>query len=132
MTRWLAYWMLGTTALGCGGTSGGDDDSGSDHSGLTPEQSCEQFADVWCNKALGCYSMVGRLPATSLPNEVESCIRVAIAGVPCDRAVAVGASYDQCLDDVEAMPCARWDVPESQIGSVTPPSACAGVIKIVN
>jgi len=120
---WVA--VVGFGLLGCGGT-----ESGSESDGLSAEQRCEDFAHTWCDRALGCYSEVGRLRAEQLQQEVDTCKRVGIAAVPCERAVAVGPGYDTCVSEVNAMECANWDVPASELGSVLPPSSCNGVIKL--
>lgn len=91
---------------------------------------CEHFADIWCEKASSCFVSTGRLPQSDYQANRDVCIRVAIATVPCEDAVAVSPSYDRCLDDIEAMSCSTFDVPLEELYNVEPPSSCHGVIYV--
>jgi hypothetical protein len=37
---------------------------------------------------------------------------------------SVSDDYDTCLSQINGMACSRWDVPATQIGTVTPPTSC--------
>ena len=91
---------------------------------------CELFADTWCTHSMSCLVQVNRLNKSDEQEQLDACKRVAIAAVPCDKAVDVGASFDQCLAGVDAMSCQTWDVEVTQLSTITPPSSCFGVIKV--
>ena len=128
MMRWLnrVGWRGVTGAalwlVACGGS---DDDDPS------PAQAkCEGFADAWCGRALNCYVEVGRLASAGLADQLAACKRVAVAAVPCEKAVDVGPSYESCISEINAMSCERWDVPVDQLPTIQPPASCTGVIKV--
>lgn len=120
--RLLGYSMVfGFGVLGCGG----DDD------GKSKQQAqCEEFADTWCGKAIGCYAQVGRLPASQASDATAQCARVLKASFPCEDVVAVGSSFSSCLSGIKAMDCAQWDVPQEELSSVQPPATCSGVLML--
>jgi hypothetical protein len=91
---------------------------------------CELFANTWCTHAISCLVQVNRLNTSQEQEQLDACKRVAIAAVPCEKAVDVGASFDQCLSNVDAMPCQTWDVDVAQLSTITPPSSCFGVVKV--
>jgi hypothetical protein len=122
MLRGIGLFVLGVCLFGCS--------SKSKDSGQSPVDKCVGFADTWCNHALGCYVAVGRLPQSELQTQLDACKRVAVASVPCDRAVAVGLTYDQCINETKAMACSTWDVDTTQLGTIQPPTSCRGVIKV--
>jgi hypothetical protein len=120
--RLLGYSMvLGLGMLGCGG----DDDGKS-----KPQAQCEEFADTWCEKALGCYTQVGRLPASQTSDAIAQCSRALKATFPCEDVVAVGSSFSSCLSGIKAMDCAVWDVPQEELSTVHPPDTCTGVLML--
>ncbi|XYI02211.1 hypothetical protein ACMHYB_21520 [Sorangium sp. So ce1128] len=126
MTRWAAWGLIAaiTMAPACGDDSADSTNSGED----TVTAKCEAFASTWCSRAIGCLVTVGTLSESQQAEELDSCVDVAFAAVRCEDAVAVSSSYDQCLDDIEAKPCSDWDVPETELSTVTPPSSCNGII----
>lgn len=124
MLRGIGLFVLGVSLFGCSSKS--KDSS----PGQSPVDKCSSFAATWCNKALGCYVQVGRLPQSELATQVDSCERVAVASVPCDKAVAVGSTYDQCISETNAMACSTWDVDTTQLATIQPPASCRGVIKV--
>ena len=91
---------------------------------------CELFANTWCTHSLDCLVQVNRLTAGEKQGQLDACNRVAIAAVPCDKAVEVGPSFDQCLSETDAMSCQTWDVELTQLSTITPPNSCFGVIKV--
>ncbi len=113
--------VFGLGLLGCGG----DDDGKS-----AEQKQCEQFADTWCAKAIGCYEQVGRLPASQASEANAQCARVLKSAFPCEDVVAVGSSFNSCLSSINAMDCAQWDVPEEELSTVQPPPVCAGVLML--
>lgn len=108
----------------------GDDDeaAGGGTSGAVAK--CQTFAHTWCEHVLTCSVSVGRLVQSEYQVNYDTCVRVAEAGIPCDSAVSVTSSYDACLVDVRAVPCATWDVPLEQMSTITPPSTCMGTILV--
>lgn len=121
MRRRTAAWVL-ALAGGCGGDSG-DGQAGSP---ATPE--CKAFVSTWCHRAVGCLVSVGTLSESEQAENLDVCVDVAIAAARCERAVAVGPSYDQCLAEVEVKPCSDWDIPESELSTVKLPDSCSGII----
>lgn len=112
-----------TMAPACGDDSA---DSGED----TVTAKCEAFASTWCSRAIGCLVTVGALSESQQAEELDTCVDLVFAAVRCEDAVAVSSSYDQCLDDIEAKPCSDWDVPQTELSTVTLPSSCSGVILV--
>ncbi|KYF55296.1 hypothetical protein BE08_33690 [Sorangium cellulosum] len=108
----------------CGDDS--DDSTKSDEDIATAK--CEAFASTWCGRAIGCLVTSGVLSGSQEAEALDTCVDVAVATARCEDAVAVRSSYDQCIDDIEAKPCSDWDVPETELSTVTPPSSCNGII----
>lgn len=101
------------------GTGDGDDDDG------TPApQKCQAYASTWCNKVFGCYVKVGRINETAKKTNVDQCYQIIVDRLPCSEVASVSDEYDTCLSQINAMACSRWDVPATQIGTVTPPASC--------
>src|SRR5216117_1477983 len=109
--------MAGMLLLAC---------SSSDKQDSLPVERCKEFASTWCKHSLDCIVQVGRLSSSQEPDQLDACNRVAVAAVPCDKAVGVGTAFDQCENEVDAMPCQTWDVETSQLSTITPPSSCVG------
>jgi hypothetical protein len=126
MTKWATWGLIAaiTMAPACGDDS--DDSTNSDEDTATAK--CEAFASAWCGRAVGCLVTVGTLSASQQAEETDTCVDVASAAARCENAVAVSSSYGQCLDDVEAKPCSDWNVPITELSTVTPPSSCNGII----
>jgi hypothetical protein len=126
-------WILACLAIwGCGADTKSNGGTTSESNTNDAVTKCKDFANTWCSQALNCYSQVGRLASSEVTNAIEGCNRVAVAAVPCDKAVAVDSAYDTCVAQVKAMPCSTWDVAESDLDTIRPPSSCVGVIKIQN
>ncbi|HYO98565.1 MAG TPA: hypothetical protein VER33_28880 [Polyangiaceae bacterium] len=123
MARWVALVVAACVISSCGGS---DDDK------EQAELQCEDFAETWCSRALSCAVEVGRLPAAQLERQRGNCQRILIAAVPCERAFSVTPSYNDCISGVNAMECQRWDVPEEEVATVTPPAVCQGVILVAD
>jgi hypothetical protein len=119
-------WLLIAAGVGLLGCSSDSDSNGG------PVDKCKEFAYTWCGHALACIVEVGGLPASEQSKQTDDCVRVLIATVNCEKAVSVSNQYDTCLTDVAAMPCSSWDVETSQLGTVTPPPSCQGVVTIGN
>ena len=94
----------------------------------SPAARCETYASTWCVKAFGCYVQVGRLDEGSRQYNVDQCTSLIVDKFPCSAASSVGDDYDKCLSQIKAMACSRWDVPQTQFGTVRPPATCDEVI----
>ena len=117
MRGWRALLIGGYFALGCG------DDGKSE-----PTQKCEDFVNTWCGKAMGCLKELGTITEANYSSNLDACSRTGIAAANCGHAVSVGSGYDACISGVNAMACSSWDVPQSELSTVTPPSICMGGI----
>ena len=119
-----SFWGVWITA-GMGiAACGGDDPSPVD----VPEQQCESLAATWCQQSIGCLVTVGTIPETELGFSRDQCTDVAVATIQCSKAVSIGDTYEQCISDIRAMECAVWKVPSDNVGAVTPPITCRGVV----
>ena len=117
-------------ALGaCSGktvTEGDDDDdtpSGGKPS-ASPAKKCETYASTWCNKAFGCYVKVGRLKEADKKRNVDECYKIIVERLPCSEVMSVSDDYDKCISQINGMACSKWDVPQTQFGTITPPTTC--------
>lgn len=108
-------------SAGCGGD---DDDL------PAPVAKCHTFARTWCGAAIQCAVSVGKLAEAQRAANVDVCIDTAIASARCKNAVEIGPTYDQCLSDIDAMDCQRWNVPDDQLASVGVPATCQGVVRV--
>ena len=79
---------------------------------------------------MDCLVSVGTLTSANRDANYSACRDTAIARVPCKKAVSVGASYAQCINELQGMDCARWAVPVDQLLTVKIPAACDGAILI--
>lgn len=121
---WLFLVVVSVLAsTGCG------DDSDDESPAVTK---CHDFAQSWCSETIGCFVTLGKLAESERARNVDVCYDTAVAAAQCKRAVQIGATYNQCLSDISTMDCARWDVPEDQLSTVTAPATCNGVILIAN
>jgi hypothetical protein len=138
MVRGVAAALLLGLGLVCG-CSGqveqGDDESAgsagkgsagkSTTSSSSPEAACKSYASTWCNKAFGCYVQEGRLDKASLQTNANTCVSVIVDHLPCSAVASVNnANYNQCIAQIKAMPCSRWNVPQSQFANVATPDIC--------
>lgn len=103
---------------GCSGKVDDDDDD------VDPVQACQTYASTWCNKAFGCYVQVGRLDEALRQSDVDSCVSVVVSKLPCSAASSLGDDYDKCISQIKGMACSKWDVPQTQFGTVRPPASC--------
>lgn len=69
-------------------------------------------------------------PGSTEAQEKQACLDVAHQNVSCDRAVAVGPTYNSCLAQVKATDCAAFA--NASAGAAPPlPADCEGVIKVL-
>jgi len=90
----------------------------------SPVKQCRDYATTWCNKSFGCYVQVGRLDEGSLQYNVDQCFQVIDTRLPCADVVSTSGSYDKCITQIKGMACSKWDVPQTQFGTVLPPVSC--------
>ncbi|MFZ5890806.1 MAG: hypothetical protein ACOY0T_07110 [Myxococcota bacterium] len=113
--------FVGLLMAACGG---GDDDK------PAAVQQCEDFAELWCNATMNCLVSLGTISEADRTANQGQCIDVAIAAVPCKKAISVTSGYSQCMTDTRTMDCSRWAVPIDQLSTVKPPTTCQGVVLI--
>ena len=107
-------------AMACSSGSGSSGGSGS------AVAQCEQLAQQWCDKSVDCLIANGQVAAAERNQNVSQCLQVSGQQLPCQRAVAVGPSYDSCVSDISSMDCGSFANPSS----VSLPATCKGVIKV--
>jgi hypothetical protein len=90
----------------------------------TPAAQCKTLATTWCNKAFGCYVKVGRMSATLAKTNTKQCIDLAVEHAPCSEVTSVGAEFDTCIRQINAMDCKLWNVPQEQFGTINEPISC--------
>lgn len=121
----------------CSGKTMDDDDDDSSTAGKSskpskptpsPPAQCQTYASTWCVKAFGCYVQVGRLDEGSRQYNVDQCTDLIINKFPCAAATSVGSDFSTCLSQIKGMACSRWDVPQTQFGTVRPPASCDNAI----
>ena len=124
----LALGFLGA----CSGKTLGDDE-GEGGAGSTdtpskpkpnPVKQCQDYATTWCNKSFGCYVKVGRLDEGSLQYNVDQCYQIITSRLPCSDVVATSSNYGTCISQIKGMACSKWDVPQTQFGTIGPPTTC--------
>jgi hypothetical protein len=117
---WSVWMAAGMGIAGCGGTDSSPVDA--------PEQQCESLASTWCQQSIDCLVTVGTIPEKEHLSSREQCTDIAVATIQCNMAVSIGEAYEQCLSDIRAMECAVWEVPSGDLGAVSPPTTCRGVV----
>ena len=90
----------------------------------SPVTECQTYASTWCNKAFGCYVQVGRIDADTAQPKVDECVEQIEGTLPCTAVTDVSDNYDKCISQINGMACSRWNVPQTQFGSVAPPVSC--------
>jgi hypothetical protein len=133
MVRVVAATLLLSISLlgGCSGKAVGDGSGDGGASGAdkpppkpSPVTQCQTYASTWCDKAFGCYVQVGRLDEGSRQSNVDQCIQLIVNKLPCSAVASVTGDYDTCLSQIKGMACSKWDVPQTQFGTVLPPATC--------
>lgn len=119
--------LVGVTSIvACSGKTQRYDDGAGGAGADEPSavEKCRSYASTWCNKAFGCYVEVGRLDQASLSSNVDQCTQIIEDRLPCSGVTSTTRDYDKCVSQIKTMACSRWNVPQTQFGSVTPPSSC--------
>ena len=124
--------LLGLSTLGaCSGQFETDEEGNGGTAGKATKPAkpsaptaCGTYASTWCTKAFGCYVQVGRLDENSRQYNIDECTRLIVEKLPCSAATSVGGDYDQCISQIKGMACSKWDLPQTQFGTVVPPTRC--------
>ena len=126
MRKWWVGLALGLSFSGCSGSS----DGGS--SAPTPPEECETFIDDYCGRVAACVIQNNEDPGATEAQEETSCADAAKANLPCEKAVAVGTTYNSCITEVKAIACSAVTAAE-QSGNVAAlvPTDCDQVIKLL-
>jgi hypothetical protein len=67
---------------------------------------------------------VGRIAESARQSNVDACKQLIIERLPCSEVGSATNDYDACISGINGMACSRWDVPQTQFGTVTPPAVC--------
>jgi hypothetical protein len=121
----LGVGWLGACSGKTVGEEGGDGgDSSMPPTKPSPVVQCQTYASTWCTKAFGCYVQVGRLEQESLQYNVDQCKKIVADKLPCSAATSTSSDFDTCITQIKGMACSKWDIPETQFGTVIPPTSC--------
>ena len=103
--------------LGCGG---GD---------ASPREKCDALFDVFCESVGECFNERNDLEGSRALRDL--CMERIQASGTCDGAVAVTASYDQCIDGLHALSCDELFDEDNRISDdFSVPSNCRTVIQV--
>lgn len=126
MLRALGFVLL-LAAAGPGSCDNGgssSDGAAGETSKPSPVTQCQTYASTWCNKSLGCYVQLGRIDADTGQTDIDECVQRIHDTLPCTGVTDVADTYDTCISQIKGMACSRWNVPQTQFGTVTPPASC--------
>jgi len=89
----------GLLLAGCGGSD--------DHTGSTPpaQTECQAVMNEYCSSATSCLVTGNVITEADRATTNQSCIDEGAVKLPCDHAVGVSSTYDQCLTDLKSLPC---------------------------
>lgn len=116
--------LLAAAAPGSCDNGGSSSGSAGETSTASPEAQCETYATTWCNKSFGCYVEDGRIDSDTAQTKTDECVQQIEGGLPCTSVTGVADNYDTCITQINGMACSRWNVPQTQFGSVLPPTSC--------
>ena len=117
--------LLAAAAPGsCGSGHDSSDGAAGETSKPSPLVQCQTYASSWCNKAFGCYVEIGRIDSDTGQTKAAECMQQIADGLPCSSVTDVSANYDKCISQINGLACSRWNVPQTQFGSVLPPVSC--------
>ena len=120
--RGAAFALLPYLALACS-----DDDSGSSTQNV--EERCQVLAQTWCGRAIECLVQLAAIEEGDESELRRICETATVAALDCSNAVRIDSGYDQCLTDIEAMPCTSWDRNFDDLNDVELPGSCRGVVR---
>jgi len=129
MLRALGLLLLAAAAPGsCDDGGSSSDGAAGEPAKPSPVTECQTYASTWCNKALGCYVQVGRIDQDTAQTNIDACVQQIEDGLPCTDVTDVSDTYDKCISQINGMACSRWDVPQTQFGTVTRPASCTDAL----
>lgn len=125
MLRALGLMLLAAAAPGsCDNGDASSDGAAGEPAKPSPVAECQAYARAWCNKAFGCYVEVGRIAQDAAQTNIDECVQLIEERLPCSDVTDIADSYDKCIAQINGMACSRWDVPQTQFGTVTRPTSC--------
>ena len=85
----------------------------------SPVEKCDDLVDVLCDRGVQC-----------LGGTRAECVQAVQSQLPCGSAKAVSASYDRCIDQLQAASCASLFPPNPQSGQpeLRLPADCMSVV----
>jgi hypothetical protein len=85
----------------------------------SPVEKCDDLIDVLCDRGIQC-----------LGGSHAECVQAFQSELPCGSAKAVSASYDRCIDQLQAAACSSLFPPSPQPGQpeLRLPADCMSVI----
>ena len=122
--RWLG--IVGLASWLCAACGSSDD--GATQADAAAVNGCNDFVDSWCTVTTDCAVAGQVIEEGDHADEVSVCRAEAKTELGCANALALGASYDECLGDVEGLPCAGV-VANLEIGEAPSlPQSCNEII----
>ena len=99
VVRWGFAMFLGLLLAGCGGSD--------DHTGSTPpaELKCQAFVTDYCSSTTACLVTGNLITEADRAPTNQGCLNGAATKLPCNRAQGVTSTYDQCITDLQNLPC---------------------------
>jgi hypothetical protein len=85
---------------------------------------CQTFLTTVCTRVADCAVQAGTITQAQRQTQYDSCISQVGGTLMCGKAVAVGATYDQCITDLNAATCAVVNDPNTSL-----PTSCLNVIQ---
>lgn len=129
MLRALGLLLLAAAAPGsCDNGGASSDGAAGEPAKPSPVSECQSYASTWCSKAFGCYVEVGRIDQDTAQTNTDACVRQIDDRLPCSAVTDVSDTYDTCIAQINGMACSRWNVPQTQFGTVTPPASCTDAL----
>jgi hypothetical protein len=129
MLRAFALLLLAAAApRSCGSGDGSSDGAAGEPAKPSPVTACQTYASTWCNKAFSCYVQVGRIDQDTAQTDIDPCAQEIEDRLPCTDVTDTSDTYDKCISQINGMACSRWDVPQTQFGTVTPPASCTDAL----
>ena len=112
--------FLGLLFLGC---------SGQDNAAVVAQ--CETLARAWCERLVGCLIELEDLAEDERDSSEELCQDGYTQAARCDSATSVTDQYDECVEDIDALPCSRFQDREEDEGRVSAlPRSCVGAVHV--
>jgi hypothetical protein len=71
---------------------------------------------------------VGRIDQDTAQTNIDACVQQIEDLPPCRGVTDVSDTYDKCISQINGMACSRWDVPQTQFGTVARPASCTDAL----